>query len=329
MSMGARAVALALLGALCGLVRPSGAEPVLSIAVEREAGAEDCPDTNDLNARVRAVLGHDAEQSAAYRVVFSRSAQEYSAAIHSGEGSTVRYLHARERSCAGLAHATTLALAVLFDADLAGIDPAASASTESAAPRPPLATASPAASNSEKTAPLPSATPARRAHVAPAFSLGAAAMVGVLRPVAPAFLADTGLVIDKLRLTLGALWVPPQILSLPPGSARESLLSGVLRACYAVWRGDVLRLEGCSGALVGAAGAEARGFATNERHTELFLAFPAEVAVAARTGAFAWELGASLLVVCPPNEFRVEGRGPTYQPAPVAGIFSLRVVFEP
>ena len=65
------------------------------------------------------------------------------------------------------------------------------------------------------------------------------------------------------------------------------------------------------------------------RDTELFLAFPLEAAFAVRMGVVGWELGASALVLSPPNEFQVEGLGPAYSPAPIAGMFALRAVLEP
>jgi hypothetical protein len=127
---------------------------------------------------------------------------------------------------------------------------------------------------------------------------------------------------------VGALWLTPQTLELAPGNAREHLISASLRACYGVAAGAVLRLDACSGAFIGAARAEARGFAQNMQHTELFLAFPAGLALAARTGRVSWQLAASALLVCPPNEFSVVGRGATYHPPPVAGLFTLSVSIE-
>ena len=76
--------------------------------------------------------------------------------------------------------------------------------------------------------------------------------------------------------------------------------------------------------------AQARGFTFDEpQHNELFLAFPAELALSSRSRFVGWELSAAALLLCPPNEFRVEGLGVTYHPAPVAGMFSLRAFLEP
>ena len=108
--MGARAFALALLALACGAAGSAHAQPAIS--VHREAGAESCPDTEELTARLIAILGQGAEQSGAYRVTFSRRGQTFFAAIHAeADGTTARYLHAREASCAALGHATALARA--------------------------------------------------------------------------------------------------------------------------------------------------------------------------------------------------------------------------
>jgi hypothetical protein len=317
-----RAWAVATFALVCAASRSEAAEPAPPITVEREPGSEDCPDTSALVVQVEAILGRrSVPEMTPYHVAFSRTAEAFSAAIRSAEGgATVRRLEAQEPSCAALAHATAVALALLYDSDLGGAGDLPAPALPPEVSKPPVAPA------------VPLATPkmeASRLRVAPIFSAGAAALVGVLRPVAPAFVGDAGLEIGNFRASLGALWVPPQTLSLSPGTVHEDLISGTLRACYVAWRSTAMRFDLCTGALVGALSAEARGFTVNEHDTQLFLAFPVEVALAVRTGIVGWELGASALVLSPPNEFRVEGRGLAYSPALVAGMFALRVVLEP
>jgi hypothetical protein len=273
-------------------------------------------------------MGRDSRASTTlYRVTFSRGPQAFTAAIRSGaEGATVRFLDAREPNCAALAHATAIALAVLFDADLGG---ESTPEEKTPAPTPPPPVTPPVA----KPPPAVDVPRARNspsgARVEPLFSLGAAALVGVLRPVAPAFVADAGVELGSVRMTVGALLVAPQTIELARGSAREKLLSANLRLCYALLGRNALRLELCSGVLVGQATAEARDFYRNERHSELFLAFPAELALSGRSGFIGWQVGASALVPVPPNEFEVKNLGPVYEPPAIAGLFALRVFFEP
>ncbi len=331
----------ALVAGLVAFSRTALAQSAPPISVEREPGAEDCPDTAGLVARVQAIVGRtgSSQDTTPYRVTFSRGPQAFTAAIRSGpDDATVRFLDAREPNCAALAHATAIALAVLFDADLGGTDGAGKASTEpeASAAQPGAAPATPAEPPVQK--PPPGASDALEtrelsspgARVDPLLSLGGAAVVGVLRPIGLAFVLDLGLEIKDFRATLGALWVPPETFALPPGSAREHLISGTLRACYALLHPQSARFDLCSGVLVGAESAEARGFSENDpAHTQLFLAFPIELAISARSRFLGWELSASALVPYKPNEFNVDGVGLTYRPPPVAGMLALRVFVEP
>jgi hypothetical protein len=336
----AQVAALGALAALGLLGRVARAQSPDAIRVERQPGAEDCPDTDALAKRVAALLGRSSDpQTPPYLVTFARTPQAFSAAIRAGdESATVRRLSARESSCAALAHATAVALAVLLDADLstksgelsesgaAGSAETSEAATEKKAePIPPKPAPSPASSAPEAEPPEP---PSTSLPVYPFAAVGAGAALGVLRPASFALRADVGLELRRLRASVGALWLTPQTLHVAPGSAREQLLSASFRACYALADGARLRLDACSGAFVGAAQAEARGFSQNLKQSELFLAFPAGLALATQMGQVGWELAASALLVCPPNEFNVVGRGPTYQPSPVAGLFTLSVSLE-
>jgi hypothetical protein len=314
-----------------GIGRTATASPP-AISVQREPGAEDCPDSAGLSAQVQAIVGHDTSQDATpYRITFTHSGATFTAAIRlaseNADSPVVRSLDAHEPTCTALAHATAIALAVLFDSDLgaASASKAADASQQAAPARKPPSAQTPTPP-SKRRAPDTSA----ELDVEPLFGVGGAALVGVLRPVSFGLLADLGLRSGSWRGAVGALWVPPETLSLAPGSARESLLSATLRGCYALLRVGTLRFDGCTGVLLGAASAQAHGFTLDEpAHHELFLAFPAQLAVSGRSRAVGWELGAAALLLCPPNEFRVEGRGVIYRPAPVAGMFTLRVFVEP
>src|SRR5882724_4815031 len=112
-------VAIGVLSALGLLCRPASAQSPDSIRVERQPGAEDCPDTAALTSRVAALLGRPSDLQTPYLVSFARTPQAFTAAIRAADQSaTVRRLSARESNCAALAHATAVALAVLLDADL-------------------------------------------------------------------------------------------------------------------------------------------------------------------------------------------------------------------
>jgi hypothetical protein len=301
------------------------------LTVERAPGAEDCPDTAGLVARVEAVRGAASHAEAtAYRVTFARGPRGFSAAIRAAADSAiVRNLEAREPSCAALAHATAVALAVLFDADSVETRDAAAPSSEEKAPSPAPARRQPQRSAAADAIPVEPADREPNARIVPLFSAGGAILAGVLRPAVPALVADAGAEWAHFRGTAGVLWVAPQTIDLAPGQARDNLFSGSMRICYAPFPCAVVRVDACSGLFVGAATAEARGFTTNERHTELFVAFPLELAISARSHFIGWQVGAAALVPAPPHEFDVEGLGATYRPPSVAGMFSLRVLFGP
>ena len=330
----------ALFLALCARPCLARAQTPAAILVEREPSAEDCPDTTELLGQLETLLGRPIAQPPTpieYRVSFQRGPQGYTAAIRSGsERTPVRTLHAREPNCAALAHATAITLTVLLDSQVeaavpeegapASTQPSANAAT-AAKPQPPLAPKPEPANLSQASTTL-AASPDRSSLTGFA-TLGAGALLGVVRPASLSFVADAGLQRARLRGSLGLLWTTPQTIALAPGSAREDVQSLTLRACYALAGAAAWRLDGCSGAFVGRARAEARGFAQNMQRSELFLAFPAGLAFTLSSGPVGWELNASALVLCPPNEFQIEGRGAVYQPALVAGLLTLRAALEP
>jgi hypothetical protein len=162
--------------------------------------------------------------------------------------------------------------------------------------------------------------------VQPSVSLGSGALIAVLRPIAPAPLADAGLVVDRVRFSLGALFVPTQRLELAPGSVHTWLLSASARACYAPLRSGSIRLDVCSGFALGVIKGSAHGFTRTEAHTRVFSALPIEIALAQLGRALGWEFGAALLVPFRRNQFAVENAGIAYDSPPVAALVTLRGV---
>ncbi|WP_394845465.1 hypothetical protein LZC95_51595 [Pendulispora brunnea] len=114
--------------------------------VERQHGAEDCPDAGELQKAIVAQLGYDPfRKDAAERiaVVFARTRSGFkSSIVRTGEGAPLRReLTSRSDQCTELANSTRLALAIAIDpqAYLRPPPPApAPAPVEPAAPLPPL-----------------------------------------------------------------------------------------------------------------------------------------------------------------------------------------------
>jgi hypothetical protein len=171
--------------------------------------------------------------------------------------------------------------------------------------------------------------PAVRAEVATrqlTLAAGGAGVVGVLRPIAPAFLLDAGLRLMRMRASAGVLWAPAFARDFPPGSVRASLLSGFARACFASVLGSALRFDLCSGFYAGALHARAEGFTRNASATQPWLAVPVELSLASTPAPAGWELGASALLPLRRQDFSIDNLGVAYESWPVGLLISLRGV---
>jgi len=287
-----------------------------SLNVTRGPGAENCPDAEQLTSRVEALRGGArSEMSRGYRVRFTREGERVTAAIRPSSGRGLRLLHATEQACSALAKATAVTLALLLDSRGELEDEIQPSEVPPAPPDSSAPSARPHVERRRSSASTPTGFTA---------SLGGAALVGVVRPVAPALLADAGLQVQRLRTSLGALWVAPQDSELGPGVVRASLLTGVVRGCFVPWLSRALELGTCSGALIGVVSAEGSGYTHDERRNKTFIAVPVELSLAHSFGPAGLELGAAALFVLRRYDFAVEGLGVAYRSLPVGALISLR-----
>jgi hypothetical protein len=287
--------------------------------VSRGADAQDCPDAARLSEDIATIRGPAAAAATrAYSVGFARNGSTFSAAIRSGPtGTNVRLLEARGQTCAALAHAVAVTLALLFDSDK--IESTDSKPVEVETPEPsPVVVA----------LPPPTETPAdeRKRSNEATLTVGAAGLLGVLRPFSLALTGELGLEIGRWRTGLGVLWGVPQTLALGPGIVHESLLSASMRVCYAPWRSDGFRFDVCSGAFIGLVQAAGRGYSQNEIHTQPWLAAPLELAAAAFRGPLGLELAAGGLASFQRPDFSVNGVGVAYRSPLFGGTVSLRAI---
>jgi len=162
--------------------------------------------------------------------------------------------------------------------------------------------------------------------IASTVSLGAAALIGVLRSASPAFNGELGLRVARFRVGLGVLWNPTQSLVLDPGTVHESLLSGTARSCFAFSDSDGWSLGLCSGLLVGVMTAEADGFTLNQRRVRSWLAVPVELSLAQSSGSVGWELSGAALGSLVHHDFEVDNIGVAYRSPRVGFMLSLRAV---
>src|SRR5882757_2173176 len=103
------------LSALLTLGANARAQGAQALSVEREVGAEDCPDVDTLSARIAGIRGRaGSSSSTSYAVSFSHTADTYTAVIRSGpNGESQRVLEGHGVGCAALAQATAVTLAFL------------------------------------------------------------------------------------------------------------------------------------------------------------------------------------------------------------------------
>ncbi len=297
----------------------ASAQGLEALRVERAPGAEECPDSASLSDRIVAIRGHaDTPNNGNYEVSFTHTADTFSATIRSGmNGGSQRVLEARSQTCAALAQATAVTLALLFDAV-----------AEEAPPPEPKPAPPPAPPKVENplVEPIVLEPPRARHRVDNTFSMGVAGVAYVLRPLAPALVAELGLRVDTFRVGLGVLWTPTQSLSLDPGHVDESLLSGTARTCLSLTRGQRLQLDICSGLFAGAVTARSEGFTHNARRVRSWLTVPLELSVADLSGSFGWELSASALGALVHQDFEVDGLGVAYRAPRVGAMLTLRGV---
>lgn len=298
------------------LHRSAHAQGLPALRVEREPGAEGCPDAASLGERIVAIRGRaDTPNHHRYELSFTHSADSYSATIRSEpKGESQRVLTDQGHTCTAVAQAAAVTLALLFDSDAERAPPA------KPAPAPPP---TPAPAKLESIAAKPTRA---HSHLQGTLSLGVGALSFVIRPLSPVFGAEIGVRAARFRGGLGVLWVPPQVLTLDPGHVKEWLLSGVARACVPLIAAPRIALDVCSGLLVGALDARADGFTNNEHRRRVWLAVPLGLSLSHLSGSLGWELSASALGALVHHDFEVEGLGVAYGAPRVGGLLTLRAV---
>ncbi|HKP61750.1 MAG TPA: hypothetical protein VJV78_33700 [Polyangiales bacterium] len=295
---------------ICACAMQVSAQAGEPLRVERAPGAENCPDTAELAARVEAIRGQAAAPSGDYSVEFAHEGGAYSAQVRADRSGT-RSLESAAADCSALAQATAVTLALLFDADAAR--PAEPVASEPVASQP-------------VAPPPPAAEPVRAAGVQLGAALGGGVAAGVVRPWAAGLLGELGLRIDAWRFGAGVVWLPAGQVELAPGVTELALIAGSVRACYAVVRRPWLRVESCSGVVLGSVSAVASGYTSELPQThQLYAALPLELTVGQSTQRVGWELSACLLVPYRRNQFEIEGLGLVYDTPAAAWLLSMRV----
>ena len=299
-----------------GASREHEPQPASYLSVTRDAGAESCPDTEALRAHVDRVRGQQAtSETPPYHVRFGQRDGVFRADIQVGVGGGARVLRDRRATCASLEQATALTLALLLDSDASERLP----EKVEPAPAEPRVTAPPRADDRP--------APDRRAGAAHlALYLGAGALFGAVRPVAPTVQGELAIGVSRFRTGIGALWMPTQTRDLGPGQLRETLLSGVARTCLTAARSVQVRFDLCSGIYAGFLRVRAHGYTRDDSAEKAWVAVPVGASLTTTSSPVGVEVAASALLPLRRNDFSIDNLGVAYQSWHVGMLLSMRAV---
>ncbi|HMJ12516.1 MAG TPA: hypothetical protein VK524_13925 [Polyangiaceae bacterium] len=303
---------LALLVALAP-ARASAAETHTARDVHLTWSAPDtCPHVREVTERMERLLSRSAgPRTQLYADGSVRSDPHgYRLEMRIGQGERPALRSMRATSCRELSDAAALILALLVDPQLQ-IEEEPRVPSPVSTPRP-----APARSTSaERVSPQESGT-SWGAAGGPVLAWGA------LPGAAPGLTAAGFAEVGRIRLELGALWLPyakrvvqdsdPE----PPKGGKLSLIAGAARACYLL--GVAPELGACAGGELGVLGAKGFGTEQDRRRSVLWAALGPGLAAALPLGqAASLALGADLLFALNRPRFELDNVGLVHRPAPV------------
>ena len=308
-----------------------------------------CPGERQVHAEIERVLGGPPDPAsrrylrAEARV--SRAGAGFHVHIVTDLGGVTGERDIDGPTCAAVANAAALIVALTFDPD------ALSRRAEGAAP-PPAPAAPPAAATPPSAAlepsilppPLPDAAVPREAPAwsppvappsadrvrrgRPVFAVGAvgSASIGALPKVGGGVGGRAGILVDRFRFDVSASYWPEQTATLPSqptAGGRVSLVAGDASACWAVLRAPVEVLP-CLGLELGSMSATGFGVLSNGSGSALWIAPVAEAALALPIGErFAARLDLGVLVPAERPPWGGGGGGAVYTAGPVVGRAAL------
>lgn len=278
-----------------------------TLDVENAAGAESCPGAEELERQTLA-LGVPPNESAeplAIAVSFRATEAEFLAEIRTtGRTTGTRQLSAAGPSCAPLARATAVLLAVLLD-----LRP-----REAPAPAPLVA--------SRVTAPPPSRPQPWRYL---ALGAHADATVGLLGPAfSMAFGGGARVRRTRFELGLSGFSLLNRRVELLPGSVEVDLWGGSLSLCTYFARSGPLEVAGCASLLAGRFHGAGSGYPTNRERASLWLAGGIGATIALELSQH-WALRAGMDLAVPFQQYRpeIELVGNAYQASPVGAFLGF------
>lgn len=310
----------------------------------RRTGVGDCPDAADLSRRIRVLTprGPDPAPSgtsdASISVEFGHRGSRLQAVIRAtGEKHGTRVLDDDGPSCAPLAEATALAIAILVDPEAAAAAIAKEASSpppaaESAAKVEPAAAPPVSETRESPSPPIGGEEKAngRRATWSVSIVGGAGVVTGLNASVSPFFAVGLAFrPIDFFSLEASALLAPPRSHDLDRGTVDVAFVGGGATGC--IWPlahagPPAIDVGGCLGGIVASVRGEGRGYDADRSASRAWGALDAHLAIrGALVGPIGWGVRAGAVVPFHRESFGVAGAGTAYEMAAI-GAASLIVV---
>jgi hypothetical protein len=297
-------VALLLAAGVC-----LAASPEQGVVVRRTPGASDCPDGAALAAMVAAARATPAASVSGGPLVvdIDRDAAGLRAVVRMGDGSGTRELSDVGPSCAPLAEALAITLAILLDGR-AGTGSGASSPAPLPAPLPVPALPEPWSTGG--------------------LSAGIVGSLGLLR--APALGATARLEValrGPLSFAASILWLPPRSFDAAEGSVSVGGRAGALEGCARFgMRGTMLGGSLCAGPWLRVVSAEGHGFLEDRAAQRVSWAALAGAAIHGPLGPLGWQARAAVFAPVRAETLSVEQVGEVYRTPSVGGFLALELL---
>lgn len=299
-----------------------------TLRVTRSETAADCPDDITLQSSTLAlgtVPPAPSSDPLNVDIDFERDEDGYVARIRtSGRSEGVREVRKPGNTCAPLAEAVSVVLAVVFD--LLPPEPGPQAPGPEAPPEPTPVAPPPA----KPAPPLPPPERARETRPGTEFSFGVAAQGGLAYGLlGDALVGAVSLGVrprfGRFDIGIGGLWAPNRTIEYLDGTVSVSVWSARIGACG--WLNpSVLKpdLAACLGFLVGSLNGSGEDFDEPGNASDLWLAFEAGAAGRVPLARnWALRLGISALIPTRQQSFEIRGGGTAFESSPAAVLLEL------
>lgn len=281
------------------------------LTVSRTPEAAGCPDEKELRTLAERLL-EDASPQVPVRVDFRHGNGTFVAEITRGDRDGMRRLSDSHINCSALAGAVATVLALLIENE-------PSETARVAPPAPPIEPPAPT--------PKPNASPSTQSA---GISLSGGVSLAYFKEATPLINAEFFFRWERVRMSLGILYLFSQETPLEPGVLGHEITAGSANLCFQTLGSEKIALLPCIGAHLGVLTVNSEGFTVNSRQSRPWITFPVGLAVSGRfsaSGSFrwGWRASASALFATREEEFVIEGLGPGFQTGRISGLLSAGI----